>query len=65
MFPCSPSHQSLKTRERGQGTQEELSARDFKRELEERERIAARERRNKDRNVDRRPAIQQEAIAAG
>eukprot|EP00096_Caligus_rogercresseyi_P008403 TRINITY_DN2712_c0_g1_i1.p1 TRINITY_DN2712_c0_g1~~TRINITY_DN2712_c0_g1_i1.p1 ORF type:complete len:247 (+),score=84.19 TRINITY_DN2712_c0_g1_i1:66-743(+) len=32
-----PSHTSLKSRERGQGTAEELTGKDFKRELEERE----------------------------
>nr|ACO14684.1 CWC15 homolog [Caligus clemensi] len=32
-----PSHTSLKSRERGQGTVEDLSGKDFKRELEERE----------------------------
>ena len=39
-----PSHTSLKSRERGQNEPEELKARDFRRELEERERAAARER---------------------
>jgi len=39
-----PSHTSLKSRERGQNDPEELKTRDFRRELEERERAAARER---------------------
>eukprot|EP00088_Acartia_fossae_P051891 TRINITY_DN58396_c0_g1_i1.p1 TRINITY_DN58396_c0_g1~~TRINITY_DN58396_c0_g1_i1.p1 ORF type:complete len:229 (+),score=91.04 TRINITY_DN58396_c0_g1_i1:41-727(+) len=39
-----PSHTSLKTREQGQSTQDELKGKDFKRELDERERIANRER---------------------
>ena len=33
-----PSHQSLKSRDRGQGAPEDLAGRDFRRELEERER---------------------------
>ncbi|XP_062521418.1 spliceosome-associated protein CWC15 homolog [Corticium candelabrum] len=39
-----PGQLKLKTRERGQGTVEELRSRDFRRHLEERERAAARER---------------------
>jgi len=35
-----PSHQSLKSRDRGQNAPEDLSGRDFRRELEERERLA-------------------------
>ena len=39
-----PSHTSLKSRERGQNDPEDIKNRDFRRELEERERAAARER---------------------
>ena len=39
-----PSHTRLKTRESGQGTTEEHGKRDFRRDLEDRERIALRER---------------------
>merc|ERR1712173_197801 len=35
-----PSHTSLKSRDRGQNAPEDLSGRDFRRELEERERVA-------------------------
>ena len=35
-----PSHQSLKSRDRGQNAPEDLNNRDFRRELEERERLA-------------------------
>ena len=47
-----PSHTSLKSRERGQGTADELKERDFKRELEVRERSALR-----DREREKRPGI--------
>jgi len=40
-----PSHTTLKSRDRGQNSQDELRGRDLKRELEEREKVAARERR--------------------
>ena len=36
-----PSHQSLKSRDRGQNAPEDLTGRDFRRELEERERVAS------------------------
>ena len=39
-----PSHTKLKTRETGQGTSEEHSRKDFRRELEDRERVALRDR---------------------
>jgi len=39
-----PSHTALKSREHGQGTSEELKNKDFRRELDERERLAVRER---------------------
>ena len=39
-----PSHTKLKTRESGQGTTEEHRDKDFRRELEDRERVALRER---------------------
>ena len=39
-----PSHTKLKTREPGQGTVAEHRDRDFRRELEDRERVALRER---------------------
>ena len=39
-----PSHTRLKTRESGQGTTEEVRQRDFRRDLEDRERLALRER---------------------
>ena len=43
-----PSHTKLKTRESGQGTTEEHRDKDFRRELEDRERIAkvSEERKN-------------------
>merc|ERR1711993_7796 len=44
-----PSHTSLKYRERGQGAPEENLGRDFRRELEDREREASRE--NTDRKI--------------
>jgi hypothetical protein len=37
-----PSHTALKSREKGQGTVEELKEKDFRRELEEREKLASR-----------------------
>jgi len=43
-----PSHMKLKYREKGQGTSEDLRGRDFRSELEDRER-AAREKRDRDR----------------
>ena len=39
-----PSHTRLKTRETGQGTSDEIRQRDFRRDLEDRERVALRER---------------------
>ena len=39
-----PSHTKLKTRETGQGTSEEHGRKDFRRELEDRERVALRDR---------------------
>ena len=39
-----PSHTRLKTRESGQGTADEIRQRDFRRDLEDRERVALRER---------------------
>ncbi|CAH3182338.1 unnamed protein product [Porites lobata] len=39
-----PSHTKLKHRQAGQDTAEELRSRDFRKDLEERERVAARER---------------------
>ena len=46
-----PSHTSLKSREKGQGNVEDLSKRDFRRELEEREHEAQREKDDKRRQV--------------
>ncbi len=37
-----PSHTALKAREKGQGTVDELRERDFRSELEEREKLASR-----------------------
>merc|ERR1712158_279006 len=48
-----PSHTSLKNREKGQGNVEDLSKRDFRRELEEREHEAQREKDDKRRQLDR------------
>jgi len=48
-----PSHTSLKSREKGQGNVEDLSKRDFRRELEEREHEAQREKDDKRRQLDR------------
>merc|ERR1712061_677734 len=57
-----PSHTSLKSRERGQDDPQDLQGRDFKAELEERERDAARDGDRKIRGSDRpsssRPSIQ-------
>ena len=39
-----PSHTKLKTRQEGQGRREEHQDKDFRRELEERERVALRDR---------------------
>ncbi|VDO85886.1 unnamed protein product [Heligmosomoides polygyrus] len=43
-----PSHTKLKYRQTGQGTEEELRRRDLRRELEEKEKLASRERRSRD-----------------
>ncbi|VDN17165.1 unnamed protein product [Gongylonema pulchrum] len=43
-----PSHTKLKYRQKGQSHPDELRSKDFRRELEEKERNAARERRSKD-----------------
>ena len=55
-FSLRPSHTSLKHRDRGQNHSEDLSHKDFRRELEEKERLAARERREQReaRREDRR-----------
>jgi len=66
-----PSHTALKSREKGQGTVEELRERDFKNELEEREKLASRERakekaRKEGKALDSPPQIKksrQEAIS--
>ena len=50
-FFSRPSHTSLKSREKGQGNVEDLSKRDFRRELEEREHEAQREKDDKRRQV--------------
>jgi len=47
-----PGHTKLKYREHGQGTSEEFKGRDFRKELEDRE-------REKDKDKVRRPAIEQ------
>ena len=41
MLYFRPSHTSLKSRDRGQNAPEDIAGRDFRRELEERERIAS------------------------
>jgi len=48
-----PGQTTLKSREKGQSTVEELSKRDFRRELEEREHEAQREKDDKRRQLDR------------
>jgi len=51
-----PSHQSLKSRDRGQNAPEDIAGRDFRRELEERERMASitkEKERGRGRLVDR------------
>ncbi|XP_059159580.1 protein CWC15 homolog [Physella acuta] len=57
-----PSHTKSKYRQEGQGTQEELRNRDFRRELEERER-SSREKRDRGRDSgsssSKRPRIEQ------
>ncbi|XP_077987745.1 spliceosome-associated protein CWC15 homolog [Glandiceps talaboti] len=59
-----PSHTKLKYRQTGQNTQEELRERDFRKDLEERERVAAREKRGDRGGRDsssnnKRPRIEQ------
>ncbi len=54
----SPSHTKLKTRDHGQTHPDDLRERDLKRELLDRERAAARDRRQEKMvSADRRPAI--------
>ncbi|EPB69274.1 Cwf15/Cwc15 cell cycle control protein [Ancylostoma ceylanicum] len=43
-----PSHTKLKYRQTGQGTEEELRRRDLRRELEDKEKAASRDRRSRD-----------------
>ncbi|KJH49135.1 Cwf15/Cwc15 cell cycle control protein [Dictyocaulus viviparus] len=43
-----PSHTKLKYRQTGQGTEEELRRRDLRRELEDKEKLASKERRSRD-----------------
>ncbi|KAH8039188.1 hypothetical protein HPB51_005364 [Rhipicephalus microplus] len=56
-----PGHTKLKYRQPGQGTSEELKAKDFRRELEERERAALYERDGKKiiREPSKRPRLEQ------
>ena len=58
-----PSHTSLKSREKGQSTVEELSKRDFRRELEDREHEAQREKDDKRRQLDRHVGLQHLTLA--
>lgn len=59
-----PSHTALKSRERGQSSVDELSGRDFKRELQERERAVAVSRESSSGSQkrglerERRPALE-------
>ena len=56
MIFSRPSHQSLKSRDRGQNAPEDIAGRDFRRELEERERMASitkEKERGRGRLVDR------------
>ncbi|VDM58482.1 unnamed protein product [Angiostrongylus costaricensis] len=43
-----PSHTKLKYRQTGQGTEEELRRRDLRRELEDKEKLASKDRRSRD-----------------
>ncbi|KAF8796479.1 Spliceosome-associated protein CWC15 like protein [Argiope bruennichi] len=47
IFRDLPGHTKLKYRQTGQGTSEELKSKDFRRELEEKERIASHDREGK------------------
>lgn len=63
-----PSHNKLKYREHGQGTNEELRSRDFRKELEEREREKdksnARDRRTQESSSHKRPKLDQVPAAS-
>ncbi|KAK9510187.1 hypothetical protein O3M35_005026 [Rhynocoris fuscipes] len=54
-----PGHTKLKFREHGQGTAEELRARDFRRELEDREREKRQRSSEQHSNVSKRPKLDQ------
>ncbi|CAG5117968.1 unnamed protein product, partial [Candidula unifasciata] len=55
-----PSHTKSKYRQEGQGTQDELRSRDFRHELEERERSTREKRdRGRDSGSGKRPRIEQ------
>lgn len=63
-----PSHNKLKYREHGQGTTDELRSRDFRKDLEDREREKdkgnARERRVQESNSHKRPKLDQVPAAS-
>merc|ERR1719500_1934673 len=64
-----PSHTKLKTREAGQGTREEHGRKDFRMELEDRERVALRDRqrdkaRREGKAVDSPPPIKKSRTEA-
>ncbi|CAB3382268.1 Hypothetical predicted protein [Cloeon dipterum] len=58
------SHTKLKYREHGQGTSDEIRGRDFRKELEEREKAVVREKRTRDHAPEVQPSAPM-AIAAG
>jgi len=64
-----PSHQKLKARESGQGTRDEYRSKDFKNDLEERERVALKERtkeraRKEGRSVQDSPPVKKSRTEA-
>jgi len=64
-----PSHTKLKTREPGQGTSDEHGRKDFRRELEDRERVALRDRqrekaRREGKAVDSPPPVKKSRTEA-
>ncbi|XP_059476742.1 protein CWC15 homolog [Neocloeon triangulifer] len=60
-----PSHTKLKYREHGQGTSEEIRGRDFRKDLEDREKAVVREKRPREHVQDASQSSAPMAIAAG
>jgi len=59
-----PSHTKLKTRETGQGTTEELKSKDFRRELEDRERQAKEKKTGQSREGSAAPSLPSSSSSA-